>query len=120
MNDTTEYGLTGLRDKDGELQAVDHTIEWNDSEVTIRFRPPTLAEQDELENLDEDEPVEKMEEILDKHMVKPAIPEDSSWTAREMWVYIQAIIDWSMGGDGGIGDEIEEEIDERTPGDKGN
>lgn len=120
MSDDSEYGLTGLRDREGELQTVEHSFSFAGQRVTIRFDPPTLAEQEELETLDEDEPVAELERILDRHMVKPSVPDDGSWTAREMWAYIQGIVDWSMGGDGGLGDEIAEEIDDRTPGDEGN
>jgi len=113
---TEQYGLTGLRDKDGDLQNVDYTYEWAGETVTIQFRPPTLAEQEELEDLDEDEPAENLESLLDDHMVKPSVPDDGSWTAREMWCYISGILRWSMGGENTLAADIEEEIDERTDG----
>lgn len=108
-----EYGLTGLRDRDGELRPVEYTFEFGGETLTIKFHPPTLAEQEELENLDEDEPASEMASILDDYMIKPQIPDDGSWTAREMNAYLTGILQWSMGGTD-LGQEIEEEIDERT------
>lgn len=113
MSDT-EYGLAGLRDADGELQTVDHTYQWAGEEVTIRFDPPTLSQQEELESLDDDEPVEEMEGLLDTLMVKPSTPEDGSWTAREMQCYLQGIIAWSLGQEDGLAQEVQDEIDDRT------
>lgn len=116
----SEYGLTSLRDADGELQAVDHSYEWGGQEVTIKFVPPTLSQQEQLEDLDDDAAADKLEELLDRHMVKPSVPENESWTAREMWCYITGIMRWSMGEDGGLGEELESEIDERTGEGQGN
>jgi len=113
---TEQYGLTDLRDKDGDLENVEFSYEWAGEEITIKFRPPTLSEQEEFEDLDEDEPAENLESLLDEHMVKPSVSEDSSWTAREMWCYITGIMRWSMGGENSLAADIEDEIDERTGG----
>lgn len=113
---TEEYGLVGLRDRDGELQPVEFSYEFAGEEVTIKFRPPTLAEQERLEDLDDDESAERLEEILDEHMIKPSVPDDGSWTAREMWAYLQGILQWSMGSENQLHADIQEELDEQTGG----
>lgn len=112
----TEYGLSGLRDADGELQTVTYEYEWNNDQIKIKFDPPTLSQQEKIENLDEDADPETLEEILNEHMVKPKVSEDSSWTAREMWCYITGLIKWSSGMDDTMMQDIEEEIESRTSG----
>lgn len=118
MSDT-EYGLAGFRDKDGNLQPVEHSYSWNGEEITIKFRPPTIAEQEELENLDDDAGASELEAVLDRHMVKPQIPDGGSWTTREMWAYLQGIMQHSI-GEAGIGEDLDEAIADRSPGGEGN
>lgn len=110
----SDYGLAGLRDKDGDLQAVDYSYEWNDDEITIKLRPPTIAEQEELEDLDDDAGPDELEEILERHIVKPEIK--GSWTTREMWAYMEGIIKYSTGDEDGVADEIAAEIERRSDG----
>lgn len=112
----TEYGLPDIRDADGELQAVEYSYEWNGHELTIKFRPPTLSEQERLEGLDDDAGADELESLLNDHMVKPSVPEDSSWTAREMWAYVTGLIKWASGDDDDLAQEVQEEIDERSGG----
>jgi len=108
----TDYGLTGLRDKDGEIQPVDYTYEWNGQEITIKLRPPTIAEQEEIEQLDDDAPAGELEDLLSRHILKPEIKD--SWTTREMWAYIEGLMRWSMGDDAGdLADELADELEKR-------
>ena len=115
----SEYGLPSVRDKDGELQAVDHTFEWDDDEITIRLLPPTITEQERYEELGEDANAERLREIIDRHLVKPEIPEDEDLTGRELTCYLEGIVDYSVGGGSDLRQQVSEEL-ERREGAQGN
>jgi len=117
----TEYGLTGLRDGDGNRQPVEHTFEYSGDKVTIKFIPPTLNEVDDIEEMmqDDDLDVDEIQQPLDDYLVKPSLPDDDGWTLREFDAYISGIYEWSMGAEG-IHSEVREELEERENGTAGN
>jgi len=117
----TEYGITGLRDADGGLNAIEHTFQFNGEPVTIEFVPPTISESDSLEEMLEKEDLSpaEIQEPLNEYLVEPAIPDGDDWTLREFNCYIMGIYKWSMGqADGTVPAEISDELDEH--GDEGN
>jgi hypothetical protein len=116
----SEYGLPGLRDKDGELQAVEHTYEWGGEEITIKLRPPTISEQDDYAELGEEASNEELRGILDDHLVKPEIPEDQELTGRELLAYVEGIVDFSQGGGNDVAQAVQEELEQRAEGSAGN
>jgi len=119
----SDYGLTDLRDSDGQRQPVEHTFEWgdDDEEVTIRFVPPTLYEVDEIEDMmnADDLSVDEIQEPLDDYLIEPSIPDGEDWTLREFQCYLQGIYLWSMGGTGVHGN-IRDEIEQRDQSAAGN
>jgi len=119
----TKYGLSDIRDSEGQRQPVEHTFEWgkDDDEVTIKFVPPTLNEVDEIEDMmdAEDLSVDEIQEPLDDYLIEPSIPDDENWTLREFQCYMWGVYQWSMGSDG-IHEEVREELEERDTGAAGN
>ena len=119
----SEYGLTDLRDGDGQRQPVEHTFEWgdDDQEVTIRFVPPTLNEVDEIEDMmdSEDLSLDEIQEPLDDYLVEPSLPDEEGWTLREFWCYMTGIYQWSLGDTGAHGN-IRDEIEQRDQSAAGN
>lgn len=109
----TEYGLPSVRDKDGELQAVEHEFEWDGDNITIKLLPPTITEQERYEQLGEDADAERLREIIDKHLVKPEIPDDEDLTGRELTCYLEGIVDYSVGGGSALRQEVAEELERR-------
>lgn len=109
----TEYGLPSVRDREGDLQAVDHTFTFDGDEVSIRFTPPTIAEYEDLEEFQQRQDVDpdELENVVRDYLVKPDIPEDQSLTFRETLAYLQGIMDYSTGG-AGLNEEIVEKLDE--------
>jgi hypothetical protein len=110
----SEYGLPSVRDKDGELRPVEHTYEWGGEEVTIKLLPPTISQQERYEELGEDVDVERLREIVDTHLVKPDIPDDESLTSRELFCYLEGIVDYSVGGGDGMAAEVQAELEKRN------
>lgn len=107
----SSYGLSSVRDNDGNLQVVEHTYEWNGQEVTIKFTPPTIQEQDRLENMGDDVDPDELEGILNDKLVEPSLPDGESWTMREMMCYMEGMIRYSVGGE--LGDAVQEELEAR-------
>lgn len=114
----TEYGLAGLRDKDGELQTVEYSFEWSGQEITLKIRPPTLSEQQALEDLGDDASADELQTILDRHIVKPDVAGD--YTTREMWAYVEGLMRFSMGEDNDLADQVANELDARQSDSEGN
>jgi len=112
---TDGYGLPDTRDEDGGRKAVDHTFEWGGQEITIKLLPPTIAQQQEYEELGEEADAEALAEILDEHLVKPDVDDP---TTRELFCYLEGIVDYGVSGGGEVADEVREEIEERK--DEGN
>jgi hypothetical protein len=116
----TEYGLPSTRDKDGELQPVDHSYQWDGDEVTIKLIPPTISEFEEYESMGEETGSSELRDIIDKHLVKPAIPEDEDLTMRELLCYVEGIVDYSEGSSDEYAEEVQEELEQRQSGAAGN
>lgn len=114
----SEYGLPTKRDESGNLEAVDHTYQWGGDEVTIKLVPPTISQQEEYENLDEDTSSSELTEIVDRHLVEPDTSE-MELTARELLCYVQGIYEYSVGEAEGMASDVQAELDERA-GDGGN
>lgn len=122
MADDRSYGLPEVRDREGNLQAVDHTFDWGGQSVTIRFRPPTIREVEDLERFGEQKEVdaEELEGVLDEFMIEPAPPSgDEGWTMREVMCYLEGILDYSTGG-GGVAGDIREQVEQELEGGTGN
>lgn len=115
----SEYGLPDLRDKNGELQAADHTYQWDGQEITIELIPPTISQYDEYVSLGEDADDEELRSIIDEHLIKPDIPEDQDLTMRELLCYTQGIVRYCR-GDSGIAAEIRDELEDRQDEAEGN
>lgn len=115
----SEYGLPSLR-KDGELQPVDHTYVYGDEEITIKLRPPTIGEQEQYEELGQDAETEDLEEIVRRHLVKPEIPEDQELATRELFCYLEGIKDFSFGGNTGLAEAVQAELEKRREAQEGN
>jgi hypothetical protein len=113
----SEYGLPDVRDKDGELQAVDHTYDWNGDEITIKLVPPTISEFEEYQDLGEDASSEELMPAVEDHLVKPEI--DGDPTMAELLCYVNGIVDYCT-GNSGYAEEVREELDERQDGGRGN
>lgn len=107
----TQYGLPGIRENDGSRKKVDHTFEWDGQEVTIRLIPPTISQHEEYEELGEEATAGQLASILDRHLVKPDVGDDP--TARELFCYLEGIIDYGVGGGGELGDEVRDELEAR-------
>lgn len=107
----TDYGLPNIRDSDGELAAVEHTYEWSGQEVTIKLKPPTISQHEEYEQFGDDVAAEKLVEILDRHLVEPDVGDDP--TARELFCYLEGIVDYGTGG-GGMAADVREELEQRA------
>jgi len=109
----TEYGLPSVRDKNGELQAVEHAFTFGGQDITIKLLPPTISEFEEFEEFADKADVDpdKLEDIVRRHIIKPDIPEDKSLTFREITAYAKGIQDFSAGGSG-VTEEIAEQLDE--------
>ena len=110
----TDYGISGLRDADGERKVVEHTHQFDGEDVTIKFVPPTIAEVDDLEELLEQEDLSPadIQQPLNDYLVEPTIPDGEDWTLREFNCYIEAIYSWSLGqADHTAPAEIEAELD---------
>lgn len=117
----SEYGLPGVRDKDGELQSVEHTFRFDGDEIDIKLRPPTITEYEDLEELMDEDDVEpdELEAVARDYLVKPDIPEDESLSFRETVAYIHGIMDHAAGGSG-VHEEIQEELEELQQEQAGN
>jgi hypothetical protein len=111
----SEYGLPETRDKDGELQAVEHTYEWDGEEVTIKLFPPTISEFESYEDLGMKAGADELQDVVDDHLVKPEIPEDEDLTMRELLCYVEGIVDYSNGGTPRAA-AVQEELEERGRG----
>lgn len=109
----TEYGLPNTRDKDGELQAIDHTYDFDGEEITIKFRPPTVSEFERIEEIQQQADVDpsELEDLLREFLCKPEIPEDDSFSFREMMAYLEGIVQYSTGG-GGMQEEARAELEQ--------
>lgn len=114
----TDYGLPTPRDSKGDLKGVDHTYEWDGQEVTIKLVPPTISQQEEYEELGEETTADELTEIIDRHLVEPDTSEIDI-TARELFCYVEGIVDYSIGGGSDLADEVQEEL-ERRQGESGN
>ncbi|WP_459191821.1 hypothetical protein [Halosimplex sp. J119] len=113
----SEYGLPDIRDKDGELQAVEHTYEWNGDDVTIKLIPPTIAEYESYEDLGDEAGAGELQEVVDDHLEKPEIAGEP--TTAELLCYVHGIVDYCNGG-GGFAGEVQEELDQRQDAAPGN
>jgi hypothetical protein len=111
----SEYGLPEVRDKDGDLQPVEHTYEWGGEDITIKLLPPTIPEYSDYENLGEETENEELREIIGRHLVKPDIPEDQALTMPELLCYVEGIVDY-CNGSAGLGGAAREELEERGVG----
>jgi len=109
----SEYGLPGVRDKDGDLREVEHTYEWDGEEITIKILPPTTAQLERYENFGDDVDADKLRDVVDEHLVKPDIPEDKDLTARELFCYMEGVMDHAQGSTG-LAEEVREEIEARS------
>lgn len=114
-DDTTRYGLPSVRDRDGNLKPVDYTFTYRGEEVTVRIVPPTAAEVDQYESLD-DPTATHLAEIVCNHIVKPDYDDPEELTMAEITCYSQGILTFH-GGDGA--DELADALDERL-GETGN
>lgn len=115
MSDSS-YGLSGLRDKDGNRQTVEHSYEWGGDEITIKLDPPTVSQQEAYEDLGEEAGAGELRDVLDEHLVEPSIPDDEEWTMRELLCYVNGIVDFSNGGAPDVIDEVRDELDQRADG----
>lgn len=112
-----EYGLPDARDSDGNIKEVDHTFEWDGEEVTIRLKPPTVAELQEYEELGEEANTSDLEEVLEDHLVKPELNGDLM--ANELLCYVRGIVDYTSGSGNALVQGAREELEERQ-GEEGN
>lgn len=118
MSDTTQYGLTDERNSDGSRKAVKHSYEFDGQDITVKLLPPTISEVEEYEQLQEKEEPEASElrEIIHRHIKKPEIDDP---TMREVQCYVQAILDYSLGGGNELAEMAEAELEKRD-GSEGN
>lgn len=110
----SQYGLPGVRDKEGKRQVVEHSFDWNGNEITVKMKPPTISQQEEYEELGRDASTEKLREIVDRHIVEPTIPDDEEWTAAEVLAFVEGIVDFSTGGGGRAAEAVRDELEDRA------
>lgn len=113
----TQYGLPDARDESGQLKPADHTFEWQGEEITVRFYPPTATEVSEWEGMGEEMSPDDMADILDDKLIKPDI--ERPYSLQELNCYVRAISDYAMES-GELADEVDEELDRRGGGGRGN
>lgn len=110
----SEYGLPTNRDSDGELKPVDHTYEYAGDTITIKMVPPTITQQDEYEDLGAEVAFEDLNEIVERHIVKPDV-ENVELTTREVMCYLHGINDYGLNG-GSMAQAVQEELEQRSEG----
>lgn len=108
----TQYGLPGVRNAEGQLQAVDHTFDFDGDEIVIKLYPPTISEFERYEDMGSDVDIDELFDIVDKHLVKPEI-EREGMTSRELMCYLQGIVDYGIGGGNQFMRQVQQELDER-------
>lgn len=114
-----EYGLPVPRDRDGELQSVEHTYEWQGHEVTIKLVPPTIADLREYEQFGDETETDDLMKVYERHIVEPSVPTDAV-TMRELLCYIEGVIDYGAAGGSDLVAQAQEALDERSdPGNEG-
>jgi hypothetical protein len=106
-----EYGLPSQRDAEGNLQAVEHTFEFDDQEVTIKLVPPTFTQLEEYEDMGENVSTDELRTIIDKHLAKPDL-KPGEMTVREVECYVQGIVDYDAAGSD-LAQAAQEELAER-------
>lgn len=112
------YGIPNIRDEEGKLKGIDHTFDWNNQDITIKHKPLTVTEQQEIEEQGENVEVEYMQELLNKKMVQPSIEGD--WSLAEVICYFEGIVDFATGGGGEVMQQAREELQRRAVEDEGN
>lgn len=110
----SDFGLTGLRDSDGNVRAQTKTFEWQGEEVKLKYYPLTLSEQERLEE-DEEIDADWIRDFADSKIVKPQIPDDEEWTFREIACFIECLLRDSTGDVDAedIASQVAEELEER-------
>lgn len=116
MSKTNQYGLPSLRGEDNQLVPVDHTFEWNGEQVRIKLLPPTIRQVTEYEKLGTDVDVDRLEEIVDQHIVEPDMPA-SEMSMHEINCYIYGIQDHGAGGgEADLMEQVRNELESRDSG----
>lgn len=117
---TSQYGIPDLRDEEGGLREVDHTFQWNNSDVTIRITPPTIGQIEKYQRLGDEAEPEEIKDVLKDHLVKPEV-DYNDLTATEMLCYATGIMDHVSGGStGGLSSAVKEELEARRGESEGN
>jgi len=106
-----DYGLPTQRDAEGNLQAVEHTFEFDDQEVAIKLVPPTFTQLEAYEDMGENVSTDELRTIIDEHLVKPD-HNPGEMTVREVQCYVQGIVDYNA-DDSDLAQAAQEELAER-------
>ena len=93
-----EYGLPGFRDSEGNRKPQEHSYQYKDQPVNIRLIPPTVSEIEEYEDMGEDVGREKLQDVFDRHVLKPEVSDVGELTIDELKAYVQGIIDYAQDG----------------------
>lgn len=118
----SDYGLPIARDDDDNPEAVDFEYEWGGADVKIKLIPPTLEQIQQFRQqarADGGDALEQARELIDDHVVKPAIPKDKL-TEREANCFLDGILAYGDEGGGPMMDEVRDDIDERQDASQGN